>query len=906
MRSILFKILKQFYQKSLYFTLPVSFLFFYWASQTFERYHQFHLKAIYRYEEVGLARCGVYEWNQILRKAKNFFYSPVIDIDKSGVKRIDLFIRRKNLQELDENLPWSGMRYVKGHLIMPNDKPEKVSVKYRGDTNTHWAFNKKSFRVRLPREHLYEGMRAFNLIRPKYELLNAYTAMLTCEEMGMIVPKYDMVHLYLNDKFHGIYFMVEQMGETLLRRHHKMPGDLYKAELNGWDGYRGLNNQVFDHPSLWPKAAVNNHYKSDHFEPARKLAKFARMQDADQKVHDDLLDFLDLESWSKYLATAELGLLNGDNKHNWRLYYNPATARFETLAWDELLWLGDHDVHNIVTSDLHAILFKNQKIHIERMKRLHEFYQRNSDRQLLDKYDKMAHQLKPSLKLDNDLDEKSVLKEFMKFREELNKVHENNRKRFSVSRDAVAHQILTDGAVRMQLNGWAPLDKIIFHFKHAPKGNVKLKLKSILKDGDLILRDLSHRLSFNENKMICELQLCADIFPEDKQGSGQSRLKNVLVAKPAVVDWVFSESALSRNLSGVEVLMLNETIPSREVKNLKLQPLSYIDGLAPFEEPAEEQVWSGVVKIEKTTTVDHDLKITAGTVLIFSEKASLIVKGKLTARGSRNKPITFKGKAGETWGALALFRENTSGSFLKHCNFKNGSGYKSGLIEFSGMLSIHGAREVQIEHCFFENNKLVDDQVHVIASEVKFSHCQFKNAHMDAVDIDISRAIIENCLFINSGNDSLDFMDSKGVVRWCEFEHSGDKGISVGEASTIFVENCLIKNANIAVEVKDSSIAWVRMSSFLNSTQSVNAYLKNWRYNGGGTMVLESVKIAGSRNPAGADSASGIVLYQTDLSLPVQSKHIKKWSDLEWKREGYEWTKKHFVDKLFQQTLTFN
>ncbi len=251
----------------------------------------------------------------------------------------------------------------------------------------------------------------------------------------------------------------------------------------------------------------------------------------------------------------------------------------------------------------------------------------------------------------------------------------------------------------------------------------------------------------------------------------------------------------------------------------------------------------------------------------MAPRASLIVRGKLIARGTAEKPIrVLPSQEGDPWGTLGIVGKHASGSQLEHCQLDGGSGLKRPLYEFSGMLSIHNAQGVALADCSFRNNSIVDDMVHAVYCEIAFERCTWENSLADALDLDISQARLKDCLFKNSGNDAIDLMTTQAIIENVRMEDSGDKGVSVGEGSQALLRLCEITRCGIGLQAKDGSIAVVVDSQFDDCTQSVDAYKKNWRYSDGGVVYLLSSSLSGRSGLLSADSKSHLEVANCFLS----------------------------------------
>jgi hypothetical protein len=285
--------------------------------------------------------------------------------------------------------------------------------------------------------------------------------------------------------------------------------------------------------------------------------------------------------------------------------------------------------------------------------------------------------------------------------------------------------------------------------------------------------------------------------------------------------------------------------------------------------------WSGDVIIRGEQII-NDLVIKPGTDVRMAAGASIIIRGQLQANGTELKPIRFLplDSSSKPWGTIAIVGPSANGSSLRHCEFSGGSGFKGELLEYSAMLSIHDVQAVTIADCLFRDNHSVDDMVHAVYSDIRFDRVQFKNAVADALDLDISKAVVTNSRFENSNNDALDLMTTEAVVVRSVFSGSGDKGISVGESSDLFgVNNILIDN-QIGVQSKDASTAILFNQSFKNNGTALHAYKKNWQYGTGGTIFLAKSIVSGGKIAARAQKQSTIQLFDSFVEGRLGNKRI--------------------------------
>jgi hypothetical protein len=272
------------------------------------------------------------------------------------------------------------------------------------------------------------------------------------------------------------------------------------------------------------------------------------------------------------------------------------------------------------------------------------------------------------------------------------------------------------------------------------------------------------------------------------------------------------------------------------------------------------RTWRDVVTLRGVTVIDEALVIEPGTLVRLDADASLVLRGQVLARGTAQAPIRFAPLGDQPWGALALQGQGANGSRFSHCQWRDGSGYKTDLFEYSAMLSLHDVRDVHLEHCELRDSRIVDDMLHTVYADVDIDACTFAGALADAVDLDNSAATFTRCTFTLAGNDGLDLMTSSALVVDCIFERCGDKGISVGESSRALVVRPKIMQCNFGVQSKDKAFVALFAAELTGNKGALDAYQKNWRYGGGGRVFAYGCRLHGNGKLATADKESFILL----------------------------------------------
>jgi hypothetical protein len=171
-------------------------------------------------------------------------------------------------------------------------------------------------------------------------------------------------------------------------------------------------------------------------------------------------------------------------------------------------------------------------------------------------------------------------------------------------------------------------------------------------------------------------------------------------------------------------------------------------------------------------------------------------------------------------------------------------------IEFVGSLQTFQApggqrfNNVGMTGCLnFYNNKFTnvnisvsnggcEDSLNIVNSQGTLGEIKIINAFSDAVDIDFSNISIQSLFVNNAGNDCFDVSSGHHEISKAKLHQCGDKGISVGEASFLNVEQVDLLTANIGISSKDYSRVDISNAEITNVKVCIEAKQKKQEFGG--------------------------------------------------------------------------
>jgi hypothetical protein len=863
-------------------TLPVTLVGGYWVYRSMDRFYTFGVRYRPLPIEFHFSSVGRYEY-ETLRQRVVAAISKITKNKESSLPLIHLFVPEANLATLESHMPQSGFNYVKARMLI-DGKLEKVKVKYRGDFLYHWAFDKKSLRVRTTRQNLFQGIRSFNLQAPKaLSQLNTYLSLQLAERMGLLGPKTKLIRLYINGKDQGIRVFVEQLDESTLRAAQMMPGDLYRGEMVGKDQFSGIEKTttLFNSSAVWDKMAVNNHYDEASMAPLVKLLDLIRRR-VSPEAQAELSTYLDMSAWGQFSAFEALAhTKHFSNNHNQRLYYDPWRRKIVPVVWDPAGWIwhprtGNRTLGAVINTKLHQALFLNGDFLRARGEALKEFFKNNTDQKFLAIVDGTVERMTAEIQADPFLrpgKPGTVVRAMRHLETRIQKIFSGVQKEWIDKSNSNARYRYEDGILELTIGGRQPAYRLRLHLTHVP--NIQPRVYAEYQTAwGMETTDLS--AAVERKKQF--LTLHAQFLPAYTVEKNPAKVPPYrLRTNPGFYRIRFEGLDPEAQILSVEIDGGDRWLPVESVA--ELEPTTFGNLYAPVaaQPLRSQQIWSGEVKVAGHQTLVNPLLIQPGTTVRLAPGATLILKGRLLAEGTTERPIRFlPEQAGQApWGALVLSGRDADGSRLAHCEVAGGSGQKGDLFEYSAMFSVHEVKDVSIKDCLFRDNRLVDDMMHTVYSDIHLERVTFRNAFSDALDLDISQAELVDSLFVGSGNDAVDLMTSQVTISGSTFRDNDDKGISVGENSQLVGINNRLTGNTIGIQAKDRSSAILFNQTFINNKTALHAYKKNWRYGEGGTIFLGKSSIVGGDSTAVAMKRSFIQLFDSYAPGHEDSKRVE-------------------------------
>jgi hypothetical protein len=806
---------------------------------------------------------GVLSLVRVLDRSTNVFYrgstSPdplplyALQVDKKDLLKIEKALPKKppspaygNLFLQDENKVW-----VKGTFFEDGEKYD-VKVRVRGDLFNHWAYRKKSWRIKFSKDKLFHGMRQISLIIPEDrawfgELLNVYRA----EKFNLSHPPMQPIALSLNGSIPMVYVEVEHWTEEMLEKLGFGDANLYQT---------GGGSSYFEQ---WDPIATNSAYWDKYVSSGSPLDSSEEIDllltDLSAKKMQLLFKDEDLVRWYAH------ALLAGSNHvvdHNLRILFDRSRGRFVPIPWDVHLY-GMGNLQDEPSNFLWKAAFADPSLKL----RVHRFLwdyvtnKKNKEDDIAfvqlqrDRMERLAY--RDDTKLPSN---RTVSKDFDKRIAQIQGNFTIIKDQLKIS-EVLVHQRVADNALIFDMTAKGVADAR-FSEIHIPNTIDPHTVRLYRDDGDgqwserdiyvtLSLRDTPDK----EERWVLDIEGDqGHVWVEDEG----MRHRFFLISGNANIftnEDLPLEVELRNAVTDKKADIIGESIiDERSFKDLDLASLTQDDFLKKY--PAFDAhgrngiQLSGTHTFRDTVVIPSNLSLTVypGTSIAMGEGVSLVSYAPVFLEGTQAAPIRINASSRHPWGVFGIvdaFEE----SVILWAEFEGGGEALINGTLFTGMVAFHDS-PVRVSDTSFRGAN-GDDALNIKRVPANLTRLTFEDNNADCLDIDIAESgFVKDSIFKVGGEklkrgkpngDGIDMSFSNVEISDVVIENQGDKCISVGEKSTPHIEDTTVRGCAIGIAVKDGSVAIAHRVRFESNDVAISTYVKKPEFSSPSFEVIDSV-----------------------------------------------------------------
>lgn len=882
----------------------------------------------------------LYSFNSIYNFSKSFILndkSPLgIFLVENGNKffkgldEINIFRLKKNL--LDGTLPIYSLKLsrkdlraidqvsqtsiIKGYLpseingwrkaeLTVDGKKYEIKIKLHGDMPTHWAYNLKSYSIKITSPEAINGIQTFNLILFEDRHLTGMMTKVLAQDLGLFNIRDDIVTLKINGVVQGLYYLQEDLGIDFLENNRCSSCIIFKttdnwAEDHPRADYTDLNGITDgqDHGTDFDNEISNINLKLEkNIFNKKALFIFNRLFEAVEKEDvQEVSSFFDPDQLSSFEALRWLvgsdHFVKGDNL---RIIYQASTSKFYPVPLNEdleLLKLENGGVEHYLNDQvpLFKVLAQNEEIRHLRYQKLYNYVITHD---LLTEIDKLILKYQPyGLSYDTNIVSSFYIKSRLrKDRDTLAQNIETIKHNLEYSKsylnvfqkdNTLKIEVIPDSIAEIKF------DKLIVHLTAPYSGQVSFRyvLDNItVKEEGQILSSEQNSLDFTSftKNFFFSAALDPELYPR----------KRIYT-----LEFVFEKGTVI-NVDKAEVNMSND-ITQKQInpEDLYIQigeANNYLDGsqslsFTEFKQRYPFLKWSyendvltllnGNYVLTENLIVPSFSKfeIEAGTNLALGKGISVVSYSPVEIKGTKQNPVTVTAiNPNKPFGTFGIIGEKEGTVSIDWLDLSGGNETVINGIYFSGGLSIYNLPTVKLTNSKIHNNH-ADDGLNIKYAEILVDNNQFYDNFADQFDCDFCTGVVKNSVFkdLENGDDNgdgLDFSGSTVLVKQNKFSQFQDKGLSVGEDTDVLVSGNIFTGNGIGFAAKDRSNVFAFWNQFMNNKVAISSYQKKPLFGGGFSYSYEN-QFQSNGQDYKKDNLSNN--YQLKLTLVSKNKILKE------------------------------
>lgn len=813
------------------------------------------------------------------------YYDHALEAD-AGLPEYRLELSPRRLEQWHEIL---RRVYARGHATAEDqvwlpaefshrDRQLEIDLRGRGTLFTHYKERKPSFRLKFRRDQFFRGTRYTNLIIPydQARIVGDTTLNALARHYGLLTYPTRFVTVRLNGDLLGVYQEVEHWREELAVKQFRSEGFFMSSLGDPKGGAGDLEHAGFAEAQrafarcvvgLADEATLGQDGVSLAVEVAAWLGEgVGSLEPCSEPEIDDLLErYVDVDAMTAYMAMTTLfGASHAWGEDNLILFYDPPRGRFEPVPWDmgtlrfpatlDDPWTQLEPVKGIGRAFLRrpAVRLERNRLLWDMLERKQEWARREALRLYAD--------IRPAL--DHDIEHsRRYTQRFVDYFLGAAK-HNSALWREHLARQELTVELAPDG-LRLVNGGSTTLRLDALRLLTASGDEVSVWPEP--ESGDALDAAVTVPGRFLETPGTLRVAwptrgdapsegaaLGVEGAVTAVHVEGRSLVTGASISADAV-RWLVVDSLGSASAATDGAGSPAATGDPDEALRL---PMDAPPSWARVERDRELTTWSvdGTVRLERDLVLPLGvrLRLEPGSRLLLGAGVDLFVRGDLLAEGTAERPIEIAPLDDDPAAAFGTFAvvgrtRHPVTAVLAHVTIRGGSEGGLDAAHYSGMFSVYDGS------LWMRASRILDvrgeDGLNVKFGFADIRDSLFESAASDAVDLDFCHGVLLGNTIRDSHGDGLDFSGSLVLARDNRFEGVLDKGLSVGERTTILLDDNEIIAGRAGLAVKDRSLAELRPGPMRDLEIGLAVYQKKQVFGSGVVGVTDLEALEGAAAP---------------------------------------------------------
>jgi hypothetical protein len=675
-----------------------------------------------------------------------------------------------------------------------------VSLWLKEETLEHWRESKWSLRVVLPEGSTVLGMSSFLAQSPAVRrYLDEWLYVQSLRSAGILAPRYEYAHIWVNGEDWGVYALQEGMSEAFLASQERSGGVVVGVDDSLYGRQRArlahppqVSEDLARPPSQWPGLPYVDvpHRTGMGVEPAVREQSTAALGllrgfQSGQLTPSQVFD---TSSVGRYIAHSHLwGARYGPWFGDERYYYHPPTSRLEPIggdawplehAYEHSPTLAQYDDPAIAQSYVEEALRISQPEYLDRFQATYEDEYARYRAALSQEFP--AAEVSPPWNmlgqrqelLFRSLHPQRTVDAYCKATETGAAVQLRvaNLLTYPVVLDAVQ---AGDRSVEVQYEWVVPEHRALMHQAEAPGAVLRQMVEPVPR---YVALDLPQ--SDIEGLALPDESLC----------SGALRLVTHIagMSEPVVIDVAYEVPA--------EPPEASRPPPPTVEQALTRHPF-----LSSSERPGFLELRPGDWEVDGDLVLPDGYGVLASqpVTLRFDPRAIFLANGPLLLHGSAEGAISLLPKDDHWAGIVVLDAGDEIGSSLAYVTVRGTTGILREGWHVPGGVTFYDS-PVVLSHCRF-TDVLAQSALHIARTRFECVGTGFEFLSADGLRGDYVAGGVEGCTFHDVLGNALDLSGSYVSVRDLDLSHVYGRGISAGGRSVVSVKGVQVGDAAVAL-----------------------------------------------------------------------------------------------------------
>jgi hypothetical protein len=815
--------------------------------------------------------------------------APVVEVKKNiqdeirlyqnnGLPTLYIDLKFKNYQKLlakrDEALKIGVLQTTDEDFVPATvhlqDGPElDAKMRLKGDWTDHLQGDKWSFRIHLKEDGQILNFRQFSIQTPVARtFLDEWAFHRNLEQEGILTPRYDFINVLLNGKLLGVYAIEENFATEMIEGQGRRQGVIIRFnEDTFWNNianYWGEGIQADG--GTW---MVTNEDSADitPFQ-VNKINSDPNLTAEAQTARDLLRAFqtgerpasevFDVNLMGRFLALSDLwNACHGVTWHNLRFYFNPVTGLLEPVAYDSEPFRWCEGNTSNAQRFIDNGLFNDPEIRTAYARELKRITQTGYLETFQNTLGDEPQKLGAALEVEFPDDEVGVSWSKLSERQKSLALELQPAQPVRGSYQALG---VTEGDSTASPELQVDLTNLMI----LPVELLGFEINDVVVMPSEAQRVLSPVMDPKTDSFIPN-RFTVPIHDRSLwNGDELPQVKAVVRLQGQTDEFkVLLEGATTPE--GLMIGPLPQTPTIDEV--LKQHPFLSLspDGQILL---ASEGIWnvSGDLIVPEGVT----LQVAPGTVLKFEPGAILLTRGAVNLGGAPDAPVILTAQQ-DLWGGIIVLNSPKE-SLWKYAAVEQTGGISRNGWILTGGITLYQS-DIRLENVFLGNNQ-TEDAINVVHGNFNFIDSEFANTLADAFDSDFSKGEVSGCYFHDIAGDAVDVSGTTATIKDSKMERITDKGVSVGEKSTIIIQNIQMDIVGIGAASKDLSKTYVYTTTISHARYAaLAAYIKKPVY---GPAYLEAPDVVITDTPTEAVAQTGSTILLHGEEVPTVEMDVDK------------------------------